>query len=419
MIKEIPVEDLRSGMYVVDTGLTWVEKPFLYSREGVLRGRAADNVRRLGYRSAFIDTEKGPKAEQVESRVAIEEAIAESLEREKALIRGALKFRKRPRLDLAELSRARKRVPLDQEMEAARKVYTESLQFARDIVKDVRMGRQVKYEEAAPLVENVIESVMRNEDALMSMKQLRAYDEYTYTHSINVAVISAVFGKFLGLSPEDLLDVARAALFHDVGKARIPEPIINKPGRLTDEEFSKVKAHPTEGFNIIKAQARVSEHVLRGVLEHHEKHNGKGYPRGLTGAQISTAARIIGVADVYDALTSRRVYKEPMTSNKALKIMYGLGGRDFYPLHVERFIKCLGIYPVGSLVRLASGECGVVVGANPDQPLRPRIKIILNKDLLPKTPHVIDLAAIESTGRKIVECLDHMEMGIDPAKYLP
>jgi putative nucleotidyltransferase with HDIG domain len=312
-------------------------------------------------------------------------------------------------------------VPFREEIKVAKALYEDSLNFARSFVQDVRLGRQVDYEKSTPLVEGIIDSVMRNEDALIGMKQLRAFDEYTFTHSINVAVLSTIFGKHLGLSRERLDLLGRAALFHDVGKAKIPSEVLNKPDRLTEAEFAVIKSHPIRGFEVIRALNKAPNDVLAGILEHHEKFNGQGYPGGLSGDGISIFGRIIAVADIYDALTSRRVYKEGMLANQALKVMYGLREKDFAPEFVERFIKCLGIYPVGSLVKLSGGVCAVVIGANITRPLEPVVRIVLDHQLRRIPPHTLDLADVPGEGeerQRIVEVLNHRDLNLDPAAFL-
>lgn len=449
MIKLVPAGELLPGMYVSDTGLSWVEKPYLYSKPGPLTEEAIKALRAKGFTSAFIDTEKGPLAQlPAQSSVVLDRAMAKDIATEKKLIAEAIRVGK-PSPDAppgpaatatpgappspaapaapgataasAEPLPPGRTTPLREEMRVAKAVYDDSLNFARSFVQDVRLGRQVEYEKAQPLVEGIIDSVMRNEDALIGMKQLRASDEYTFTHSINVTVLSTIFGKYMGLSRKDLDELGRAALFHDVGKAKIPNSILNKPDRLTDAEFTVIKSHPIRGFELIHALHKASNEILKGILEHHEKHDGHGYPGGLAGGTVSRFARIISVADVYDALTSERVYKKGMLANQALKIIFGLREKDFAPHMVDQFIKCLGIYPVGSLVKLSSGLSAVVTGANQIHPLEPVVKIVLDHLMRPIPPHSIDLSSAPGRGEgklKIVEVLDHKELGIDLTQYL-
>ena len=409
-MKKIAVQDLKVGMYVVDTGLPWTEYPLLYSEEGKIADqKALDHIIEEGYAEVFIDPSKGSHGQCEVPKLSPEEemsrAVTENLGGEGATLRSP--------------------VPLREEMQAARKVYKESIQFAKDFLTDARMGSQVDMAKSENLVESIIDSVARNADAMVSLSKLRAFDEYTFTHCINVSVLAVALGKHLKLKRRALQFLGVAGLFHDVGKALIPPEILNKPGKLTDEEFAVMQGHPAKGYDFLKRQIS-NQDILRGVSEHHEKYNGNGYPKGLAARDIAPLARLIAVADVYDALTSERVYKKGMLPNKALKIMYGMREQDFFPDMVEQFIKCLGIYPVGSLVKLTSGEYGVVSASNPDAPLYPTVLVAFDVKMQPKAAQGMDLGTAENLalpdGHRdklgIVECLRPKKYNIDPAKYL-
>lgn len=394
MIKKIRVEDLKPGMFVADTGLSWLEHPYLFTSPGLIRTeRQVRGIVDEGYHDVFVDTEKGYLRDTAPS-----ESMGEILAREGT-----------PQTPKYQVSHAR-------EMAPARKVQEDTLRFARDYIQDVRMGRQMDVGKAEPLVENIIDSVTRNADTLLSLTKLRVTDEYTYTHCINLAVISVVFGRFLGLSRGRLALLSQAALFHDVGKCFIPGEVLNKPGKLSNEEFNVIKSHPYKGWEMLKKQPGIQDLVLEGALCHHEKHNGKGYPQGISGGLITEFARIIAVADVYDALTSDRVYKRAILPNKALSLMFSMRGEDFAPGYVERFIKCMGIYPVGSLVRLSDGRAGVVAESNYASPLRPLVKVTFDDKMRPILAEEASLD--KNRNLSIVHGLDHEAMGIDPLQLL-
>jgi len=411
-VKKIPTSELRVGMFVVDTGMSWIDNPFLFSEEGTIV--ALEKVHAIlneGYKEVFIDPERGWSGPEAKSGLSAEEEIEVALE-----LLATAKTRERP---------ARVKAPIEEEIQVARKLYTDSLKLARSFASDIKQGSQLDYAKSEQFVEEAIDSVMRNPDALISLTKLRSFDEYTYTHSINVAVMAVAFGKHLGLGNAMLQPLGMSALFHDVGKALIPNSVLNKPGKLTDAEFAIIQAHPFKGYVLLHDQRALSDEILRGVVEHHEKYNGRGYPSGLVGERISLFGSIITVVDVYDALTSDRVYKKGMQPNKALSIMYGMREQDFAPKFVEQFIKCLGIYPVGSLVRLSDQQIAVVSGSNPDRPLFPTVKIILDAKLRPRAPEVIDLSENrvkalkeQKISLKIEEHLDPKEYKLDPAMYL-
>jgi putative nucleotidyltransferase with HDIG domain len=381
MVKEVPISELRPGMYVVDTGLSWMDRPFVYSTEGRIFG--PDDVRRIqgeGYLTAFVreGNERGRSGPNLSRRMAGKELDPLPKEQE-------AEARVRERL---------RKVPIRKEIETARQVHSQLVEYTRGAMKDARLGKPVNYESSKPLAGALVDSVMRNEDALLALKYLKSFDEYTFNHSINVAVVATVFAKSLGYSEDRLRELCQAAVLHDLGKALVPDEILNKPGRLTPAEFAIIRDHPVNGFELLHDVRGPSQDVLRGALEHHEKYNGGGYPDGLAGDEISEFGRIIAVADVYDALTSERVYKRGMTPSNALRIIYGMRESDFHPGYVERFIRCLGIYPVGTVVRLTTGETGVVVQGAPPTPLLPTVRVVLDRNRVRTRPHDLDLAAL-------------------------
>ncbi|SNR98073.1 HDIG domain-containing protein [Humidesulfovibrio mexicanus] len=304
---------------------------------------------------------------------------------------------------------------LSDELAIARKLHADALGHVKSFVDDVRRGTQIDHRAAKPLVENFIDSVFRNENAAITLFKLRGFDEYTYTHSINVSLLAILFGRQLGLERPQLLTLGLAGMYHDVGKARIPEAVLNKPGKLSEAEFQLMKTHPLEGYKIMANQPELAPEILRAVVEHHERHDGSGYPRGLTGDDIGLFSRIIAVVDVYDALTSRRVYKDAMAPAKALGMMYQWRDKDFPHHAIESFIRCVGVYPVGSFVRLSGGEYGIVASVNPLRPTKPEVKVVMDAKMRPQIPRCLDLLALEGTpqAQDIDRVLNPAEHKID------
>ncbi|MDC0335797.1 HD-GYP domain-containing protein [Pseudodesulfovibrio sp.] len=307
-------------------------------------------------------------------------------------------------------------VPIQEELQVADKMYGEALGYAHQFIDDVKNGKPFDFNDATPLVGNFIDSVFRNDSAAAAICKLRTFDEYTYTHCINVSILAVILGKKLGLSRENLKLLGMAGMFHDVGKTVIPDGILNKPGKLSDDEMNVMRTHPIRGYQILKEQPNIPEEVLRGALEHHEKYDGSGYPRGLKGNKISNVARLLAVVDVYDALTSKRVYKDPMPPGKVLSLMYKWRVTDFHPNIVEQFIKSLGVYPVGSFVRLSTEEHGVVVDHSPEDPLNPSVRIAFNKLMRQIPMTTINLSNTdELTIKDVINPDDH---GIDVFKLI-
>ena len=309
------------------------------------------------------------------------------------------------------------KVSIQEELRRVDKLYGEALGYAHGFIDDVRNGKPFDFNESTPLVNEFIDSVFRNESAAAAISKLKAFDEYTYTHCINVSILAVILGKRLGYARDKLEMLGIAGIFHDVGKSVIPDTILNKPGKLSAAEMNIMRTHPLRGYQILKEQPGISDEVLRGCLEHHEKFDGSGYPRGLEGDQISDFSRLLTVVDVYDALTSKRVYKDPMPPGKVLGMMYKWRVTDFHPNVVEEFIKSLGVYPVGSFVRLSSGNHAVVVDHNITDPLHPSIRVVYDNKMRQIPMTTIDLSD-ENIELKITDVINPDEYKVDVYKLI-
>jgi len=325
----------------------------------------------------------------------------------------------REKVRLGQLGTTPPQVPLAEELPVAEHLYTEALGCAHDVFDNVRMGRDMDYRVALPVVDGFIESVFRNEAAAATLFKLRRVDEYSYTHSIHVGVLAIILGKYLGLNKDALRLLGLCGMFHDVGKARIPEEILTKPARLTPQETTIIKTHPVESYKIISSTAGSNALVLRGALDHHERHDGSGYPRGITGDKISEFGRIVSIVDVYDALTSRRVYKDAIPASKALGLMYQWRDSTFSPNSIEHFIKCIGVYPVGSFVRLTNGSYALVAEINEANAARPTVKVVFDAHMRRKKATVLNLLTqTGQPGLEIAECLNAAAYDIDMTQLL-
>ena len=226
---------------------------------------------------------------------------------------------------------------------------------------------------ANAVIEKLVDTIVDNPKMYIDIDSLRIYDDCTYNHSLGVTVLSIAIGKSLGLSKKNLSQLALCALLHDIGKMHVPIEIISKPDKLTDEEFAEIKKHPCKGGSILKKNDLVSGLVLSGVISHHEKVDGTGYPNGLKGKHIPLFGRIVSCADVYDALTSTRPYRTPATPSEAIEYIMGGSGRQFDRGVVKGFLKCISPYPVGSCIKLSTGEKAIIVCQNSSNPMRPKI----------------------------------------------
>jgi putative nucleotidyltransferase with HDIG domain len=398
MIRKVLLDDLTPGMYVEDVGIHWIDAPFLYSCPGIIRSDGeVDALRRQGFKYAYVDMAKSAIEVQERAGHPPDSLRGQDVSASPAVGTG-------PDKPL---------VPLKEELHAAARTYTETLQFVRRFFDEIRQERIPTIEGSQQYVNAVIDSVIRNQNALLNLFKLRTHDEYTYTHSVNVAILAIVLARFQGCAREEQLQLGMAGLFHDIGKERIPRHILRKPGRLTDAEYRIVRRHPEEGYAIMQGQAEVGERVLRPILEHHEKHNGTGYPGGLTGQRIDTFSSIVTIADIYDALTSDRIYKKPLILQRALQLIYAMRGEEIRSDLVEQFIKCLGVYPVGSFVRLSSGAYAVVIEVDTERMLLPKVRILLDASRHPIKPRLVDLAQAGNQGKdglQIHACVDPCEL---------
>lgn len=297
---------------------------------------------------------------------------------------------------------------------AAKQTYDNTLALAKDYIRNIRLGREIDLEETARVVNDLVDAILHNGNALQAISKLSAKDDYTYTHCVNVAVLGIFFGRYLGMSPRQLEDVGKAGFLHDIGKAFVPDDILNKPGPLTDTEFTVIKEHPRMGHDLVVGGIQ-DESVLYGILQHHERRSGKGYPSRLRGSQIHSMGQLIGIVDIYDALTSARVYKPAMLPNKALAILYGMRADDFEPDIVDSFIKCLGIYPMGSFVRLTDGSVAMVCEATGD-PVSPRVVLCKDDRGARIKPRVLDLSI--SRDQHIDVVLNPADVGIDQGSLM-
>ena len=244
---------------------------------------------------------------------------------------------------------------------------------------------------ARPLVGDIIKSLSRNVDALVTLSLLKKTDEYTYAHSVNVTIFAVAFANFLGMPDDRLHNVGLAGLLHDYGKALIPNEILTAPRSLTFQEFEVMRSHVLLGVEKIKQFSSVEQEAIEGIAQHHEKHNGTGYPNRLSGKQIGVFGRILSLSDVYDALSSRRVYKGALAPNKALGMMYKMRGQAWAPGYVERFIKMVGIFPVGTAVELSNDHQGIVCRSNPNFPAQPCVLVARDPDGRAIQPQFVDL----------------------------
>ena len=297
----------------------------------------------------------------------------------------------------------------EQEMGKAKKLYDEAKTLQIKAFKDIKAGRDIDIAPFKELASGFMDSVFRNQDALACLTQMRQKDAYLLEHSINVSILMGIFAKHLGIEKNIIVELTTGALLHDIGKIKIPDEILNKPGRFTDDEFKIMKMHSLFSKEILEESGLTGIAVdIAGM--HHERLDGKGYPFGKKGDEISQYVRMASIVDVYDALTAERVYKAGMEPIKAFKILKDGCPDSFDPVLLNKFIQCIGIHPVGTLVRLSSQKVGLVTESNPSTPLKPIVKTFYSA----KHSRYTEIKDIDLSNKKT---LDTLESAVKPKEY--
>ena len=401
MIKRLSSDQIQAGMYIHDLDCAWMAHPFLANQFKLTQQSEIDKIRAYGIRSVYIDTDRGldfldaPTVAQVHA------------EADRAL-----------RQVFRSADKPLPRVTVSEEMVVARQVLLETRHVVHDLLNDVRLGRQVELEKIEPVVDKIIQSVLRNSGALTSLGRVKQKDNYTFEHSVNVGVLLVNFCQFLGLDAALVRAAAIGGLLHDIGKMKTPDAILNKPGKLTDAEFVIMREHVSQGLAILRLTPGISEVSMAVVAQHHEHMDGGGYPEGLKGDEISQIGQMAAIVDVYDALTSLRVYHPPMEPAEALRKLFEWSQFHFNGELVQQFIQCVGIYPVGTVVRLASGLVGVVVEESTRNLLHPKVRVVHDSHRDCRiVPRDIDLAAPGAVDH-IVSHESAARWKIDPRVYL-
>ncbi|MCE3223927.1 MAG: uncharacterized protein K0S58_2107 [Nitrospira sp.] len=305
--------------------------------------------------------------------------------------------------------------------------YTRAAAAVGDLAHNTRAGGTVSFKQAKRAIQNIVELLMQDESTLLGLTNLRCHDQYTHNHSVNVSLLAMALGNRAGYPKVDLADLGLSALFHDVGKCAIALDLLNKPGEFTQEEWVVMRSHPTEGvFTLVQSRGirNVPARMAAASFEHHMNFDYSGYPKLRVPWTQSVASRIITIADCYDAMTSSRVYRrEPKSPSNVLKFMFGKSGQSFDPVLLKLFVTCVGIIPIGSLVRLDSGPLAVVVKPAKDKENaeRPTVRVITDEEGAPiEADPELDLAEQDDTGtyrHSIVQLVDNAEYHFDTSRY--
>jgi len=356
-------------MYLHALEGNWLDHPFWRNGFLISDDRTLLKVRESGVQHAFIDVVKG--------------ADAPPPEPEPAQVTQPAQPPPPPKIE---------RVSLEAEVQYATKLRARSAQAMRDLHQEARMGKAIDASECNVLVNDVAESIDRHPDAFRSLARLKTADEYTYMHSVAVCALMVSLGRQIGLDEAECREAGLAGMLHDLGKALMPQEILNKPGKLTPEEFDIIKTHPRRGWELLAGAKNIPAGVLDVCLHHHERYDGTGYPDRLAADKISRFARMGAICDVYDAVTSDRPYKkgwDPAHSLTQMASWQGHFDREMF----KSFIRCIGIYPTGSLVRMRSRKLAVVLEQNAASVTKPKVKLFFStRSNEPIRREVLDLA---------------------------
>lgn len=409
-------------MYVSELDRPWIETRFLFQGFEIRTQEELDELARLcKYVYIETDVEYRDGVAQPRQPAAVGTPAPDEFAAKRIGFEILDKFTA-PK-GAAQPPRYSDRTSLEEELPQARELTRTTRTLIDSILHDARLGRSLDTATAKRAVSGLVDSVLRNPDALVWFNQLKNKDEYTAEHSLRVCILALTFGRHLELSEEELNILGLGALMHDIGKMKIPQEILNKPGRLTPEEFELMKSHVPRGVEILRATPGIPVAAVEVARSHHERYDGSGYAFGLKGEQIGLFGQIGAIVDSYDAITSDRSYHKGMSAHDALRKLYEWRRKDFHEQLVEQFIQCMGIYPIGSIVEMNTGSIGVVVSVNRTWRLRPRVALVLDASKRPyASPRFIDLVNEEVRGDKAVvirHVLPAGSFGINPVDYLP
>jgi HD-GYP domain-containing protein (c-di-GMP phosphodiesterase class II) len=403
MLKKIDSSQLRVGMFIHDLSCDWMSHPFVRNRFLLASEAEIRKIVDAGIHDVVIDSARGLDAQDAPT-------LAEASARTEAEL-----------LALAVKPVIATRVSLGQELQRAAQIRKQASGMVRTVMADARLGKAIELDRVSPVVESITASILRNPGALLGMLRIKNKDDYTFLHSVSVCTLLVAFCRSRQMDAHTTYQAGLGGLLHDTGKALIPDHILNKPGRLTDEEFDIVRKHPRDGYDILRKCDDIGPIPLDITLHHHERRDGSGYPDRQGEADISELAQMAAIVDVYDAITADRCYHKGISAAQALRQIHEWSKFHFNPQFSQEFMRCVGIYPVGTLVMLESGRLGVVAEAHATNLLAPKVNVFFDsKRNVYIKPLEVDLSRGLGFGGgdKIVRHESAQAWKVDPMQFL-
>lgn len=403
MLKKVDSSQLKVGMYIHDLSCDWMTHPFVRNRFLLT---SEDEIRKIvnaGIHDVVVDTGKGLDVQDAPSLAEAQAATEREI------------------VEIAAKTPVITRVSLGDEMRRAVQIRHQAATLVRTVMQDARLGKAIELDQVEPVVQNITESILRNPGALVGLLRIKTKDDYTFLHSVSVCTLLVAFCRSRNIAADVTHQAGLGGLLHDTGKALVPDAILNKPGPLTDEEFAIVKRHPRDGYDILRKTPELGPIPLDITLHHHERRDGSGYPARQANEQISELAQMAAIVDVYDAITADRCYHKGMSAAAALRKIYEWSKFHFNPQYAQEFMRCVGIYPVGTMVMLESGRLGVVIEPHETNLLAPKVNVFFNtKQNRYIKPETVDLSRGLGFGGgdKIVGHESAAKWNVDPMRFL-
>lgn len=438
MKQTISTRELKLGMFVVEIDRPWTETPFmmqgfllqnldqLRALQQCCREVVIDRVRSVGdQHSAKVMETDGPllgldgrprqHPDLTESRIEAHRFIKVARS-----FRGKIHTKRQPHVPRIRSEDGRSR--LESELLYSAPIVDDVYRVLRETQLAIDNNAAIDVGRIDGLVGEMASGVQRNPDALLWLSRLKRTDQYAYDHAVNVSVHAMVFARFVGLSGAEVRQLGLAGLLQDIGKVKIDYEVLSKPGPLDEKEFEHIKSHVRNTVNLLRTHKDFDPTVLAIIAAHHERFDGTGYPRGLEGMSIPLAAEMAGIVDTYCAMTRERVYRGAVSSQRAMETLNHLRNSQFRDTLVDQFLQCIGLYPIGTLVELNSGEVAVVIQQNQVRRLQPRVLVLLAPDKsIERFPRTLDLLMQPETAEgepyRIVQALPPNAYGIDPNDF--